>query len=246
MAKIVQTGITGEISGKIGGVVFQNGPSGKILRYQPRQAPTTTAGLSLAQTHIAMAAHAYDALSPTVKTYWSALATNYGTSTRPGMTSPTAGRTLFIKWYTLQLFAGVTPANTTPTDYPFFNFPYLEGFGPDIDPPYPIELYARTPIRWSQYKLQARRAPLYPIFPKHGKWFLVADYTAGDVIYEEWTLNSTTGLWHYAADLDPNKWRKFARQSKESYVALRFVGVTTSGQVTVHEGGQATLRSLPW
>lgn len=246
MAKIITTGIAGELNGRLGGVVFQNGPAGRILRIQPRQAPTTTAGLSLTQCRLAEAAHAYDALTPTVKTYWTSLASNYGMSTRPGMTSPTAGRNLFIRWYTLHYFAGVTPTETTPSNYPFFNFPYLEAFGPDIDPPNLIEIYARTPIKWTSFKIQARKAPLYPVFPKHGKWFLVTDYTTGDVVDESWTWNSTTGLWHYAAKVDTTKWRRLAKNSVESHAALRFVGVSNTGQVTEFSGGRATLRALPW
>lgn len=96
MAIIRTSPILSAISGAIGGVVFAQGKNGTVARIRPRHTPRRSPVLLKQQALYANIVRAWPALSPQQRDAWRALAVDFPTTNRLGLTAPPSGFQTFV------------------------------------------------------------------------------------------------------------------------------------------------------
>ncbi len=116
MALITPSALIQTIRGKVGATVFGNTQAGPIARARvvPRN-PRTERQLA-ARSALAAAGAAWSALDPEVRAAWDAYAADTPVPSRLGGTIQISGFDMFVRDYTLRVFAGMTPLTTAPSN----------------------------------------------------------------------------------------------------------------------------------
>ena len=96
MAIIRTSPILSAVSGAIGGVVFAKGKRGTVARQRPRHTPRRSAVLLEQQALYANIVRAWQSLSPEQREAWRALALDFPTTNRLGVTSAPSGFQTFV------------------------------------------------------------------------------------------------------------------------------------------------------
>lgn len=246
MARIRTGSLLGDLTGTLGGLVFQGGPMGRMVRVYHRNTPTQTQLLTNAQTRFRAAVAAWQAMTTAQRAYWNTYAASIRTSPTPPLIAIQGGRQAFIAWYTLCLSAGAGPTTLTPTASPFVAVSFAAYSAPDIDNPY----YAYCTVRGGNFfpyvAVWGKITPNYPNIQRRGRWIpLLIAPDPGPHPYEyAWLPDRNEWSTEWALPL--TRPRRLRRPGQYMYMAIKVAAVSNNWQVGCFSKGEGIIYAGNW
>lgn len=126
MARIVYAPLVSEITGSIGGLTFQNNPSGHIVRLRPHISRSSTAKQTTAHAKLGNLLFQWQSLTGAERSLWNVFAKVWPKENKFGQDKTLTGLNWFtsLNWWRLQLdqpILTVPPAHTLPSAAPAFD-----------------------------------------------------------------------------------------------------------------------------
>jgi len=246
MARIRTGSLLGDLTGTLGGLVFQGGPMGRMVRVYYRNTPTQTQLLTNAQKRFRAAVAAWQGMTTAQRAYWNTYAASIRTSPTPPLIAIQGGRQAFIAWYTLCLSAGAGPTTLTPTASPFVAVSYAAYSAPDIDNPYYAFCTINGATPFPNIAVWGKILHNYPAIPKRGRWIPLHIAPDGPPIYHTAAWLEDQQLWTNEYSLPLTRPRKLRAPSQYYQMALKVAGVSTEWQVGYAKIGEGIIYPGTW